>query len=109
MRMSNTKKPIEKLVPPKGVEPKPKTEKGTDKTTLKNAEQTIQYQRALKWLYPADCTSAKDRKVFRQKNRGLIRRTEAHALKVEGKEKQGFINKANEVRKAVLANVEDMV
>lgn len=107
--MSTKTSKIEKLAPPKGVEPKAKTEKSADKTTLKNAEQTISYQRILKWVYPEGCTSAKDRKVFRQKNRGLIRRAEAHALKVTGEEKQALIDKANAVRKSTLTKPEDMV
>lgn len=98
---------------PKQVEASPKPtivlEKKTDKKTLKNSEQAITYTRELKWIYPADCTTAKDRKVFRQKNRGLIRRAEAHALKVEGKDKAELIAKAMEVRKVVLAKVDDLV
>jgi hypothetical protein len=114
--MSKNKSKIEKLAPVKVEASKPEVktskivlEKGTDKTTLKNAEQSITYTRSLKWIYPADCTSAKDRKVFRQKNRGTIRRAEAHALKVEGKEREELIAKANEVRKVALAKVDDLV
>lgn len=91
------------------LEKAPVAEKVTDKTTLKNAEQSITYTRILKWVYPADCTTAKDRKVFRQKNRGTIRRAEAHALKLEGPEKLALIEKANAVRKVALAKVDDLV
>lgn len=116
--MSKKSKNIEKLAPVK-VEAKkatpiipakaPEPDKVTDKTTIKSAEQTISYNRILKWVYPADCTTAKDRKVFRQKNRGTIRRAEAHALKVEGPEREALIAKANDVRKATLTKVDDIV
>lgn len=120
--MSKNKSKIETLAPVKveaskpskiNLEKAPKVapvvEKVTDKTTLKNAEQAITYTRILKWVYPADCTTAKDRKVFRQKNRGTIRRAEAHALKLEGPEKQALIEKANAVRQIALAKVDDIV
>jgi len=82
----------------------------TDKANVKAAVQKIQYERELKWAYPADFTTAKDRKVFRALNRGKIRRAEAHALKTQdAKEKATLLKSATELRKASLVNAEASV
>ena len=84
-----------------------KVEVKADKANVEQAAQKIQYERILKWKYPEDCISAKDRKVFRALNRGKIRRAEAHALKTDNaKEKAALISQAKELRKAVLMDAE---
>ena len=98
---------ITKAEPTKKVEATAKTaEVTTDKANVKAAAQKIQYERELKWNYPADCTTAKDRKVFRALNRGKIRRAEAHALKTKDeKEKATLLKTAKELRKVALMDI----
>lgn len=83
-----------------------KLEAKTDAANTEAAAQKIQYDRILKWLYPGDCTTAKDRKVFRAKHRGNIRRLEAKALKVGAATPAGIalIAEAKEIRTAVLVD-----
>lgn len=80
-----------------------KSEKA-DVTNTDAALQKIQYERDLKWLYPATCTATGDRKVFRQKCRNQIRRWEAQTLKLEGKAKEAKLAEIMEYRVKVLAD-----
>ncbi len=104
-------KKITKAEPTKKEEATTKTaEVKTDKANVKAAAQKIQYERVLKWNYPADCITTKDRKVFRALNRGKIRRAEAHALKTQdAKEKATLIKTAQELRKASLVSADAAV
>ena len=81
----------------------------TDKLNIKKStEQKIQYMRDLKWKYPEDCTTAKDRKVFRALNRGKIRRLEARAMKTEDTKAQSkLMREARTIRKESLVNVDE--
>lgn len=87
----------------------------TDKTNVKAAEvkkteQQIQYMRDLKWKYPADCTTAKDRKVFRALNRGKIRRLEARAMKTDDAKAQAkLMREARAIRKEALMDVDQVL
>lgn len=84
------------------------TEVKTDKTNVKASTQKIQYERDLKWKYPEDCTTAKDRKVFRALNRGKIRRLEARAMKTEDIKAQAkLMREARVIRKESLCNVDE--
>jgi hypothetical protein len=75
-----------------------------DATNKDKAIQKIQYERDLTYLYPEDCTSTVDRKVFRQKSRNTIRRMEAQALKLEDTAKKLKMAEILEYRKKVLTN-----
>ena len=95
----------------KGAEAKAKSpEAKTDKKNIEAAAQKITYERVMKWVYPEGCISAKDRKVFRQKMRGQIRRLEAHALKAKNeKEKIDLTKQAVKLRKEALLVPESAV
>jgi len=99
-------KVLKAATPSKKEDSKTKTaEVKVDKANVKATAQKIEYERVMKWNYPADCTTAKDRKVFRAIQRGKIRRAEAHALKAKDeKGKQALLKTAKDLRKSSLVD-----
>lgn len=81
--------------------PKNKT---ADSTNTEKALQKIQYNRELLWIYPEDCITTIQRKVFRQKARNQIRRWESQALKLEGKLKEAKMAEIKAYRAIVLSD-----
>lgn len=81
-----------------------KPAKVADEANTEKAIQKIQYNRELLWIYPADCITTVQRKVFRQKSRNQIRRWESQALKLEGKAKEAKLAEIREFREKVMAD-----
>lgn len=93
----------------KAKEAKKEKELKTDKHTVKEAVGTVTYEKALKWKYPEDVTTARDRKVFRAKHRKLIRALMLEVTKLEGEAKEAKEKELNRLKKRVLLSPETSV
>jgi hypothetical protein len=66
----------------------------------------VKYEKALKWKYPEEVVTAKDRKLFRAKHRNELRKLARELEKMEGKEREKHEKALNHLKKEFLLNPE---
>lgn len=81
----------------------PEKEVKADKAAAyKIAMGVVKYEKALKWKYPEEITTAKDRKLFRAKHRNELRKLARELEKMEGKEREKHEKALTHLKKEVL-------
>ena len=66
----------------------------------------VKYEKALKWKYPEEVVTAKDRKLFRAKHRNELRKLARELEKMEGKEREKHEKALNHLKKEFLLTPE---
>ena len=81
---------------------KEKEGKADKAAASKIAVGVVKYEKALKWKYPEETVTAKDRKLFRAKHRNELRKLSRELEKMEGKEREKHEKALAKLKKEVL-------
>ena len=90
----------------KPAKPQDKEVKADKAAASKIAMGVVKYEKALKWKYPEDVVTAKDRKLFRAKHRNELRKLARELEKMEGKEREKHEKALNHLKKELLLSPE---